>query len=246
MPADLVKDIPDAPRHSGLVRVTHWITTIAFLALLVSGLELVISHPRFYWGEEGNSGIRAAFQIPIPASGPTVPTGYKFVLPKQNGWSRYLHFEAAWVAVLTGLVYVGYGLWSRHFRRDILPVRSDRSWQAFGAVIASYWRRAPQADGSAKSYNVVQRASYLVVIFVLFPLMIWTGLAMSPSFTSAAPWVVDLLGGGRQTARTIHFLDTGALSLFVLVHVGMVVHAGFVSRVRAMVTGGVRAEKERA
>ena len=90
-------------RHSALVRVTHWITTLCFLALLVSGMEIVISHPRFYWGEVGNDLTPTLFKIPIPASRSLVPTGYKYVMPDANGWSRYLHFQSAWVLVLTGL-----------------------------------------------------------------------------------------------------------------------------------------------
>ena len=95
-----------APRHSALVRVTHWITTLCFFALLVTGIEIVISHPRFYWGETGTVLTTPLFQLPIPSSRKLVPTGYSYVLPDQNGWSRALHFEAAWIAVLTGLLYV--------------------------------------------------------------------------------------------------------------------------------------------
>src|SRR5919109_553187 len=93
------------PRHTAVVRVTHWITALCFFALLVSGIEIVISHPRFYWGEAGNVLTPPLFVLPIPASRSSVPTGYGFVLPDQNGWSRDLHFQAAWVAVLTGLLY---------------------------------------------------------------------------------------------------------------------------------------------
>ena len=85
------------PRHSFLVRVTHWLITLAFLALLVSGPEIVVSHPRFYWGEVGNVNTTPLFKIPIPSSRNLVPTGYGYVLPHQNGWSRYLHFQSAWV-----------------------------------------------------------------------------------------------------------------------------------------------------
>jgi len=97
-------------RHSAVVRVTHWLTFIAFVALLVTGGELIISHPRFYWGEVGNVNTHPLFVLPIPASRDTVPTNYGYVMPDQNGWSRYLHFEAAWVVLLTGLVYGIYGL----------------------------------------------------------------------------------------------------------------------------------------
>ncbi len=104
-----------------MVRVTHWITVIAFFALLISGAEIVISHPRFYWGEVGNALTHPLFTLPIPASRSTVPTGYGYVLPDQNGWSRSLHFQAAWAVVLTGLVYAIFSLWSGHFRKNLIP-----------------------------------------------------------------------------------------------------------------------------
>src|SRR5262244_4271922 len=97
-------------RHSVLVRITHWLTSICVFALLLSGIEILISHPRFYWGEEGNVMTPSLFDIPIPASRPWVRTGYGYVLPDQNGWSRNLHFEAAWVVIFTGLLYVIAGL----------------------------------------------------------------------------------------------------------------------------------------
>src|SRR5216110_2903185 len=115
------------PRHTPLVRITHWIVTLCFFALLVSGAEIVISHPRFYWGETGNVLTPSLFHLPIPASRSSVPTGYGYVLPDQNGWSRYLHFQSAWVAVLTGLFYLAFGFCKGHFRRNLLPARSDLS-----------------------------------------------------------------------------------------------------------------------
>jgi thiosulfate reductase cytochrome b subunit len=227
---------PGAPRHAALVRVTHWITVISFLALLVSGVEIVISHPRFYWGEVGNAGTPPLFKIPIPASRATVPTGYGYVLPDQNGWSRYLHFQAAWALVLTGVVYAIAGLWTSHFRNNLFPAPADRTWGAFRGVIAKHLRLAPPDEADAHSYNVLQRAAYLTVIFVLFPLVIWTGLALSPAFDSAVPAAVNVLGG-RQSARTLHFFVSGFLLLFLIVHIAMVVLTGFRSRMRAMITG---------
>src|SRR5690349_551098 len=97
------------PRHAATVRVTHWLTTVSFVALLVSGLEIVVSHPRFYWGESGSVYTQPLFKIPIPSSRDKIASGYNFVLPDQNGWSRALHFQTAWVLVFTGLVYAGYG-----------------------------------------------------------------------------------------------------------------------------------------
>jgi thiosulfate reductase cytochrome b subunit len=237
--------IPKTARHSALVRVTHWITVISFFALLITGVEIVISHPRFYWGEVGNVMTRPLFTLHIPSSRDTVPTGYGYVLPDQNGWSRYLHFEAAWVLVLTGLIYGISSLLNGHFRRHLLPSRTDRTWRAYWEVIARYFRRAPPGEAEAYSYNAMQRAAYLTVIFVLFPLVIWTGLALSPAFDSAFPWAVNVWGG-RQSARTLHFFISGFLVLFLVVHVTMVYLGGFMSRMRAMITGRVEAPKERA
>jgi thiosulfate reductase cytochrome b subunit len=234
---------PVKARHSAVVRVTHWLTVFAFFALLISGLEIVISHPRFYWGETGNVNTHPLFTIPIPASRGTVPTGYSFEMPDANGWGRSLHFQAAWALVLTGLVYGIVSLWTGHFWRDLVPQRGERTWRAYWAVIRKYLRRAPQDEAEAHSYNAVQRAAYLVVIFVLFPLVIWTGLALSPAFNSAFPWFVDVLGG-RQSARTLHFFITWFLVAFLAVHVGMVILGGFKSRMRAMITGRVAARRE--
>ena len=224
------------PRHSVLVRVTHWLITLSFLALLVSGVEILISHPRFYWGETGNVGTRPLFTLPIPASRATVPTGYGYVLPDQNGWSRYLHFESAWVAVLTGLFYLAFGFCKGHFRRNLLPARSDLSPKPLAISIGRHLRFKRPSEEEAWSYNALQRLTYLLVIFVLFPLVIWTGLAMSPAVESAIPAAVIALGG-RQSARTIHFFVSGFLLLFLFVHVLIVCLAGFRNRVRAMITG---------
>ncbi|HSZ18744.1 MAG TPA: cytochrome b/b6 domain-containing protein [Candidatus Acidoferrum sp.] len=231
-------------RHSALVRITHWITTLCFLALLVSGAEIVISHPRFYWGENGNDLTPTLFKLPIPSSRALVPTGYGYVLPDQNGWSRYLHFQAAWIAVLTGLLYMVFGFLTGHFRKDLIPAKADLSWRGLFAAIATHLRFERPDQSGAESYNVLQRSTYLLVIFVLFPLVIWTGLAMSPAFVSAVPASVTLLGG-RQSARTLHFFVSLALLLFLIVHVVMVGLAGFKSRTRAMITGRTGAQLER-
>jgi len=223
-------------RHSAVVRVTHWLTTIAFMALLVSGVEILISHPRFYWGEAGNVLTPPLFKIPIPSSRASVPTGYGYVLPDQNGWSRYLHFQAAWLAVLTGSLYFVFGLVTGHFRRNLFPARADLSWRALSAVMIKHLSFRSASAEEISSYNVLQRLTYLFVIFGLFPLVIWTGLAMSPAIASVFPATVSVLGG-QQSARTIHFFVSVALLLFLLVHVAMVCVAGFRNRMRAMITG---------
>ena len=243
-PAPVVSGTRRSSRHSVLVRLTHWITTLCFFALLVTGIEILISHPRFYWGETGNVLTEPLFKIPIPSSRALVPTGYGYVLPDQNGWSRALHFEAAWVAVLTGLLYALSGLFSGHFRKDLLPRRADLSWRGLWSATAErLWFKRPK-EAEASSYNLLQRLSYLFVIFVLFPLVIWTGLALSPAFDSAFPATVNLVGG-RQSARTLHFFVTVALVLFLLVHIVMIFLAGFWRRTRAMITGRIATRTER-
>jgi thiosulfate reductase cytochrome b subunit len=234
-----------APRHTALVRATHWITTVCFFLLLLTGIEILISHPRFYWGEAGNATTPPLFKIPIPASRATVPTGYGYVLPDQNGWSRYLHFQTAWAAVLTGLVYAIFGLFTGHFRKHLLPSGADLSWRAFSSSIADHLRFKPPAEAENWSYNLLQRLAYLVVIFVLFPLVIWTGLAMSPAVVSAFPFTVTAFGG-QQSARTIHFFVSLFLAAFVLVHIVMISLAGFRNRMRAMITGRASTNREQA
>lgn len=243
-PVSTVSVAKPEPRHFALVRITHWIVALCFFALLLTGIEILISHPRFYWGETGNVHTKAFFQIPIPSSRDMVQTRYNYVLPDQNGWSRYLHFEAAWVLVLTSLLYGIFGFFSGHFRKNLLPAKSDLSWRSLSAAAADHSPfKRPGAD-EASSYNVLQRLTYLLVIFVLFPLIIWTGLAMSPAFTGAFPATAILLGG-RQSARTIHFFVSIALVLFLIVHIAMIFLAGFWTRTRAMITGRAGARTER-
>ena len=232
-------------RHSALVRVTHWLTAIAFLALLVTGIEILISHPRFYWGEIGNINTTPLFKIPIPSSRRMVPTGYGYVLPDQNGWSRYLHFQSAWALILTGLLYGIYIFFSGHLRKNLLPSTADLSPRRLSSAIASHLRFQRPSESEARSYNVLQRLAYLLVIFVLFPLIIWTGLAMSPAVVSAFPAMVSTLGG-QQSARTIHFFVTILLTLFLLVHLVMICLAGFWTRTEAMITGRPADQKEKA
>jgi thiosulfate reductase cytochrome b subunit len=220
-------------RHHAVVRVTHWISALCFLALAITGANIVISHPRFYWGETGNVMTQALFELPIPASRGYVKTGYDYVLPDQNGWSRSLHFQAAWLVVFTGLLYGVFGLRSRHFRHDLLPSRREITPSGLREAISAHLRRKLPAQAS---YNLLQRIAYLSVVFVLSPLMIWTGLAMSPAIASVFPGIVTVFGG-HQSARTIHFVVSLLVLAFVLVHILMVFRAGFRKHVGAMITG---------
>jgi Ni/Fe-hydrogenase b-type cytochrome subunit len=221
-------NVVDKPRHSPLVRVTHWITALSFVGLLVSGIGILLSHPRFYWGETGGVGTPSLFDLPLP-----------FMLGGPSGWGRYLHFQSAWVFIPNLLVYVAWGLVGRHFQKDVVPAKGTLNWRQ----VRRYLLLARPSAGEERTYNVLQRISYLSVVFFLFPLLIWTGLAMSPALTSVFRWLVDVLGG-HQTARTLHFFVSIALVLFVFVHVAMVWRAGFRRRVGAMITGRAGPAKE--
>ena len=221
-------------KHSAVVRVTHWITAISFVVLLVSGIAILLAHPRLYWGETGAVGTDSLIDLPLP-----------FVLTGQSGWGRYLHFLSAWVSLLTGLVYVVSGVLTEHFRTDLLPAKADLSLTSVADVISNHLHLRRPTEDESFQYNVLQQITYLSVVFVLFPLMIWTGLAMSPAITSVVPIFVTLLGG-QQSARTIHFFAAGALVLFLVVHVAMIFLAGFRSRIGAMITGNAAVRKEHA
>jgi thiosulfate reductase cytochrome b subunit len=191
----------------------------------VSGIGILLAHPRFYWGETGSLDTPSLFDLPLP-----------FMIGGPSGWGRYLHFQSAWLCVLTGLPYVVSGLLTRHFRKNLVPAKKDLSRRSLWHVVSGPMRLKRPGAEEAQSYNVVQRLTYLSVVFLVMPLMIWTGMAMSPAITSVFPFFVTSLGG-HQTARTLHFFAAVFLVLFLLLHVGMVVLAGFRQRMKAMILG---------
>src|SRR5262245_58812293 len=212
-----------APRHSSLVRITHWIIVLSVAGLLVSGIGILVGHPRLYWGETGSLATPSLINLPIPfIIGPSV-------------WYRPYHFFFAWILVLTGLTYMAGSFITQHFRKDLLPAKADLRWNRM--VKVSLQHLAADAD-SASTYNVVQRLTYLAVVFGLFPAFLWTGLGMSFGMTSAFPILATALGG-HQSARTLHFVCVVLLLLFVVVHILMIYLAGFWRSVRAMITGYV-------
>lgn len=212
------------PRRSATVRLTHWMSAIGILALIVSGSAILLAHPRLYWGETGAVGTPALIDLPIP-----------FLLG-HSGWGRSLHFLAAWLCLASGLIYLVHGLASRHFRRDLLPARSDLSMTQVRRAVSDHLHRGESGGPDVHSYNVVQRLSYLAVVFVLGPLVLLTGLAFSPALASVAPVIVNMFGG-QQSARTIHFFVAAVIVLFVLVHVVLVCTSGFRARMRGMISG---------
>ena len=205
--------------HSALVRITHWINAASFAALVVSGVAILLAHPRLYWGETGAFGAPSLVDLPLP-----------LVLTGQSGWGRYLHFLSAWVCVIAGAAYGIAGLLTGHLRRELLPVRGD-----LRHAMSHLRPRRPAADLDL-AYNPAQRLAYSAVVIGLVPAMIWTGLAMSPAVTSVAPFLVTVIGG-QQSARTIHFAVACALVLFLAGHVFMVALSGFRVRMRGMITG---------
>jgi thiosulfate reductase cytochrome b subunit len=226
-------DSLDSPRHSAVVRITHWITAASFIALLVSGIAILIAHPRLYWGDTGAVGTPSLIDLPIP-----------FMIG-HSGWGRYLHFLSAWVCVLTGLLYGISGFLTQHFRKNLLPAKADLTWGRMWRIVSNDLHLRQPTEEESLTYNVVQRLTYLSVVFVLFPLIILSGLAMSPAIASVVP-VLRSGFGGQQSARTIHFFVALALVLFLCVHIAMVWLAGFTDRVRAMITGYSASGRERS
>ena len=243
---------PVAPRHPAFVRVTHWISALSFLVLLLSGIAILLAHPRLYWGEAGNDLTPALVELPISRNyqhggwdktegffntpGAPVSAGRTYEIFNKNGWGRSLHFLAAWVLVLAGGGYLLAGLITRHFRKRLWPgaqeFRGRLVWQDF----ASHFRAQPSAVATGRPYGLLQKCTYLGVVFFLVPLAAMTGLAMSPAITAAYPFLLTLFAGA-QSARTIHFAAAVALLLFLLVHVGMVIRSGFRQQMRAMILG---------
>src|SRR5258706_8100535 len=211
-------------RHIAMVRVTHWIMAAGVLGLIVSGGGILISHPRLYWGETGAVGTPSLIDLPLPfIIGPSV-------------WNRPIHFFFAWMLVLSALTYVAAGIATRHLRKDLLPAKADLNWKNIAGVISSHLRWKRTSADEAWTYNVVQRLTYLAVVFVLFPGIVWTGLAMSFGVSSVFPALATVVGG-FQSVRTLHFVFASLLAMFLIVHMAMLCLVGFWSHVRAMITG---------
>ncbi|MFI4970316.1 MAG: cytochrome b/b6 domain-containing protein [Lysobacterales bacterium] len=259
-------------RHTLPVRIMHWTNVVALFVLLLSGLQIFNAHPALYWGQRSHfeSPLLALDMDTGPSGAPRGVTrvfGHAFdttgVLgasrtdgeleargfpswltipgPQWLAMGRRWHFFFAWLFVLNGLAYTIYSLIGAHFRRDLAPTRSD--WRGIGRSIVDHaLLRHPRGEAATR-YNVLQKLSYLIVIFVLGPAMVLMGLAMSPRMDSMLGWLVDLVGG-RQSARTIHFVIAGLFVAFVLVHLFEVVISGLVNELRSMITGRYRVAAE--
>ncbi|MBA4055235.1 MAG: hypothetical protein C0490_11020 [Marivirga sp.] len=238
--------------HKRWVKVSHWIITMSFLALAFTGFEMVMVHPRFYWGEVGNDLTPALFELPVSrnykhggweksvpfstVAGAPVSASRTFDIFNENGWGRSLHFLAAWFLVITGLVYLVPGVFTGHFRRHLWPQRKEFKLRLFWRDVINHVRMKIPPATNGPRYGLLQKCSYLVVIFFLMPLIVMTGLTMSPAITAAYPFLLKIFFGA-QSARTIHFFTSAALSLFLIVHVVMIIRSGFKQHMRAMTIG---------
>jgi thiosulfate reductase cytochrome b subunit len=219
----------DVSAHPLSVRICHWINVIACVYLVWSGIHILLDFPELYWGHTGYRGYPPAFSL--------ADVGLSWDEAGALGdrrWGRNYHFTFAWVFLINGAVYVGRNVYSRHFRSQMLPARVELTAANLTTELRQHLRW-PRTHAPGR-YGTLQKLTYLAVVFVYVPFMILSGLAQSPGFTAAMPWLLDLFGG-RQSARTLHTFGTIALVLFVIVHVAEVAAAGFVGRMRSMITG---------
>ena len=260
-------------RHRLPVRTMHWINVVALTILLMSGLNIFDAHSALYWGKSSYTGAGPIFAIGARmdtggnAHGVTRVFGHEFdttgilgvstdrdgdVMGRSFPWwatipdnrwlsmARSWHFFFAWVLVLNGLAYIVWSIASRHLARDLAPDRNDL--RSIGQSIRDHLRFRHPTGEAAKRYNVLQKLTYLGVIFVLVPLVILMGLALSPWADTVWPGWVDVFGG-RQSARTIHFIAAWLLVGFVLIHVFEVIIAGPWNHLRSMITGRYRVKR---
>jgi thiosulfate reductase cytochrome b subunit len=258
-------------RHRVSTRIWHWVNALTLLVMLMSGLMIFNAHPRLYWGQYGANPDYAWLEIgtrdagylrlgsaKVPTTGvlgvwrgpdgavqhrafprwATIPSDYSLAD------ARIWHMAFAWLLSLGLLAFMLVSLVNRHFVRDLRirlqEIRPSHLWHD----IKEHARLRFPTGAAALRYNILQKLSYVSVIFILLPVMILTGLTMSPGMDSAWPWLLDLFGG-RQSARSIHFIAAALLVAFFLVHIVMVVLAGPFNEIRSMITGRYRLPRER-
>ena len=251
-------------RHTFLVRLTHWINALTVFLMIGSGLNIFNAHPRLFWGAAGSEFEHPFLSITSTMTthgmrGLTTIGPLRFDTTGFLGWSkvgsdwtgrawpswitvpsyqdladaRHWHFFFAWVLVVNGVAYLIWSLLVRHVQRDLWPTRGDiRSIPR--SVLDHIQLKHPTGE-AAKRYNVLQRLAYLGLIGLLVG-MVATGLTMSPGFDAFAPWLLDVFGG-RQSARSLHFIFASLITAFIIVHLIEVVLAGPVNEIRSMITG---------
>ena len=260
------------PRHSAATRLTHWTNAVAMGILLMSGLQILNAHPAFYWGQTGFEPETAWMKIADDDQEPPHGTlqigrtvfhttgvlgvahhGDQLVKQAFPDWAtipghrdlatgRRRHFFFAWVLVVNGIVYVLTALFTGHLRRDLLPRCDELAPAHLSGQLWNHVRLRFPTGQAACSYNSLQKLAYLGVIFVFGPLIVLSGLTMSPGLDAAMPWLVDLWGG-RQSARSFHFIGATLLVLFFVVHIAALLAAGVWNQLRSMITGRYRVER---
>ncbi|OQW38378.1 MAG: hypothetical protein A4C66_11780 [Nitrospira sp. HN-bin3] len=248
-------------RHRMPVRISHWLNVPFLIILIMSGLQIFNAHPALYWGDRSDRdwpllSIRPVQTESGEIKGITTILGRQFdttgVLGYSDGmrrafpaWAtipsakwlamgRQWHLFFAWLFVINGFLFTCYALASRHATRDLAPTGKDL--RSIGRSIKEHLILRHPTGEAAKRYNVLQKLTYATVLFILGPLIVFTGLAMSPTIDTAFPWLLTVLGG-RQAARTIHFVACFAFVGFILIHVVQVIVTGFFNNIRSMITG---------
>ncbi len=270
--AERAAERPLVRRHRLGTRIWHWVNAVAVFVMLMSGLMIFNAHPRLYWGQYGANADRAWLLIGSTATEGFVEIdGSRFnttgVLGhwtnkegKLNrrafpGWAtipsyyslsgaRRWHLAFAWILSLGLFLFLIASLVNRHLQRDLAPRRAELAPRHIWNDIWDHVRLRYPTGEAALRYNILQKLAYLGVIVLLLPLLILTGLTMSPAIDAAAPWLLDLFGG-RQSARSIHFIAAMLVLLFILVHLIQVVLAGPINEIRSMITGWFRLPRER-
>lgn len=215
-------------RHALSTRLWHWANLACVAVLFMSGLNISNAHPRLYWGQWGFAPDQAWLHLPHFPGWMTVPGHYSLAQ------ARLWHLFTAWPFAVGLIVFLVIACLGGHARRDLLLRNGEWRWSAISADIRAHWRGQFARPGA--KFNLLQKIAYALILFLALPLMVATGLAMSPAMDAIAPWLIDLFGG-RQSARSLHFLLAWGLVLFTLGHVALVLLTGPVQQLRAMITG---------
>ncbi|MEI9853076.1 MAG: cytochrome b/b6 domain-containing protein [Sphingomonas sp.] len=225
-------------RHGLATRIWHWVNAVAVFALLGSGLMIFNAHPRLYWGQYGANFDHAWLQLPRFPWWTTIPSHYSLAD------ARHWHLFFAPVLGFALLLYMAASLRNRHFRNDLRVRRAELAPRHLWADLKAHLALRFHDPANPAAYNIFQKLAYAGVIFVLLPLLILSGLALSPGMDAAWPWLTDIFFG-RQSARSVHFICMALMTVFILAHLALVLLAGPLDEVRSMVTGWWRVPEDR-
>ncbi len=220
-------------RHRLATRLWHWTNAVTIVVMLMSGLMISNAHPHLYWGVYGANFDQPWWNPPHFPGWATIPSTYNLAL------ARHWHLFFAWLLAFGLLAYLVVSLINRHIARDLTLSRRELAPGHLWQDIKDHARLKFPTGQEALSYNVLQKMTYIAVVFVLIPLLIVTGLSLSPGFNAVMHWPLDLMGG-RASARSIHFICAGLIAGFIVVHLTLVVLAGPYNEIRSMITGRYR------